>query len=58
MTIMHIKDLKDTLLDVVEVDNNGIPIKSEWRVLKYAWLHGFQHYNKTMSFSPPFWWLQ
>jgi hypothetical protein len=36
MTIMHIKDLKDTLLDVVEVDNNGIPIKSEWRVLKYA----------------------
>jgi hypothetical protein len=41
MTIMHIGDLKDTLLDVVEVDNNGIPTESEWRVLKFARLHGF-----------------
>jgi hypothetical protein len=36
MTIMHIRDFKNTLLDVVEVDKNGIPIESEWRVLKYA----------------------
>jgi hypothetical protein len=33
---MHIGDLKNTLLDVVEVDNNGIPIESECRVLKFA----------------------
>jgi hypothetical protein len=36
MTIMHIGDLKDTLLHVVEVDDNRIPTKSEWRVLKFA----------------------
>ncbi len=52
MTIMHIGDLKDTLLDVIEVDNNGIPIESEWRVLKYAWILTLQ--QNHLFFTPLF----